>query len=885
MKAMGRWLRKLRILSQRERFGAELEEEMAFHREQKAREFEADGLSSKAARQKSMREFGNEGRLRDESRELVQFRWETLLQDCRFALRQLRKNPGFALTAVLMLALGIGASVAIFAFVDAALIKPLPYADPNRLVDVTGKTALFPRNNVSYPDYVDWKRLNKVFGSLEVYGVTGYLLRSGSGTVEVSGLRVSAGFFQTLGVTPVMGREFHAGEDEVGAAKTVMLSYSAWQRRFGGRRDVIGETVLLSGVAYTIIGVLPESFQFAGRGDMELWAALQPERGCELRRSCHDLFGVGRLKDGVSVATALADMNSIAKLLERQYPDSNRGQSANVVPLYESFVGYVRPILVTLLSGAGLLLLIAAVNVSSLLLVRSESRKKEIAVRGALGASRTRLAAQLFTEGLVLVAAGSLSGIALAAGAIRLLPRLISQKMLASTSFLAEANLNGRVLAFAAAVSLLAVVLFSLTPMLRLSSSGAGAEMRSGLAEGSRGSSGAIWRRFGANLVVLELAIAVVLLVGAGLLGKSFYRLLHVELNFDPEHLGVAEVEMPEAGYMKDEQMVRVHREIVQRVASLPGVESVGTTSVLPVNCNCNTDWIRLEGRPYNGVHNEVNEREVSADYLSTLKAKLIRGRFLTEGDDASKPMVAMINQSLAKKYFPGEDPIGRRIGDTELTAKSMRTIVGVVDDVKESSLDAEIWPAEYLPFNQNADRYFSLVVRTSEEPAAVLPEIDAAIRQIDPEIGTVGEMTMMQAIDESPTAYLHRSSAWLVGGFAGLALLLGVVGLYGVIAFSVSQRTREIGVRMALGAQRASVYRLVLAEAGWLTVLGVGTGLVCSVGAAMLIRGLLFGVRAWDMSTLCGVGGLLGLCAMLASYFPARRAASVNPVEALRAE
>jgi macrolide transport system ATP-binding/permease protein len=806
-------------------------------------------------------------------------------QDLRFAFRQFRKNPGFGLTAVLMLALGIGASVAIFAFVDAALIKPLPYADPNRLVDVSGSTANFPRNNLSYPDYVDWKGMNKVFSSLDVYGVTSYLLRSGPGTVPVEGLRVSAGFFRTLGVTPVIGRDFYAGEDKVGAPKTVMLSYSAWQRRFGGRRDVIGETVSLSGVVYTIIGVLPESFQFAGRADMELWAALQPERGCELRRSCHNLYGVARLKDGVSVATALADMTSIAKLLERQYPDSNRGMSASVIPLYEAFVGYIRPILLTLLGGAGLLLLIATVNVSSLLLVRSESRKREIAVRGALGASPARLATQLFTEGLVLVAAGSLLGLAAANGAIQLLQRLISQHMLASISYLAEANLNARVLTFAAAVAILSTALFSLVPILRLSSVGSGAEMRSGLAEGSRGSSGSIWRRFGANLVVLELAIAVVLLVGAGLLGKSFYRLLRVDLNFEPNHLAVVEVELPETGYTKDDEMIRVHREILQRIASLPGVESVGATTVLPVSCNCDTDWIRFEGRPYNGTHNEVNEREVSADYLATLKAKLMRGRFLTDGDDASKPMVVIINQALAKKYFRGEDPIGKRFGDTDLTPKSMRTIVGVVDDVKESSLDAEIWPAEYTSFNQNAERYFTVVVRTSHDEASVLPEIDAAVRKIDPGIGTVGEATMRQHIDDSPTAYLHRASAWLVGGFAALALLLGVVGLYGVIAYSVSQRTREIGVRMALGAQRTSVYQLILKEAGWLTVFGIAAGLACSVGAATLIRSLLFGVTAWDVSTLGAVAGLLGVCAMLASYFPARRAASVNPVEALRAE
>ncbi len=808
-----------------------------------------------------------------------------LMQDLRFTLRQLRKNPGFGLTAVLMLALGIGASVAIFAFVDAALIKPLPYVNSNRLMDVMESTVNFPRNNISYQDYVDWKRMNTVFSSLDVYSMTGYLLRSGSGTVPVEGTRVSSGFFRTLGVTPVQGRDFQAGEDKVGAAKTAIIPYSTWQERFGGRKDVIGQTASLSGVAYTIIGVLPANFQFAGRSDIEFWTALQPERGCDLRRSCHNLFGVARLLDGVSVPTALANMKSVAALLEREYPDSNRGQSASVIPLSEFFLGYIRPILLTLLGAAGLLLLIATVNVSSLLLVRSESRKREMAVRGALGASWARLARQLLTEGVVLVTAGTLLGLAVARGAIPLLKGLTPRQMLASTSYLAEAGLNGRVFAFAAVVAALSGMLFSLMPIVRLSSTASGAEMRSGLAEGSRGSSGAIWRRFGANLVVLELAIAMVLLVGAGLLGKSFYRLLHVDLNFQPDHLAVVQVELPEVGYARDEQMVQAHREILRQIAALPGVQSVGTTAVPPVSCNCDTDWIRFEGRPYNGAHNEVNEREVSEDYLATLQARLIRGRFFTGADDASKPKVAIINQALAKKYFPGEDPIGKRYGDTDLKPDSMRTIVGVVDDVKESALDSDIWPAEYLPFSQNTDRYFTVVARTSQDPAAILPAIDAAIRKIDPGIGTMDEATMLQRINESSTAYLHRSSAWLLGGFAALALLLGVVGLYGVIAYSVSQRTREIGVRMALGAQRYSVYQLILKEAGWLTLFGIAAGVGCSIGAATLIRSLLFGVTAWDASTLGAVAGVLAVCAMLASYFPARRAASVNPVEALRAE
>jgi predicted permease len=808
-----------------------------------------------------------------------------LMQDLRFAFRQFRKNPGFGLTAVLMLALGIGASVAIFAFVDAALIKPLPYANPKGLADVTETSSNFARNNISYPDYLDWKSMNKVFSSLDVYTGGGYLLRTASGSEPVPAARISAGFFRTLGVTPVLGRDFYAGEDQSKAPLTVLLTYSAWQRRFGGQKNVIGETISLSGVPATVVGVLPADFHFAPRGNAELWVPLQPNEGCEKRRSCHDLYAVGRLKDGVSIETARADIAAIALQLERQYPDSNRGQGGTAIPLYEAIVGNIRPILLALLGGAGLLLLIACVNVSSLLLVRSESRRREIAVRGALGASQARLGRQFFTEGLLLVILGAGVGLLLAKGAMQLLVGLIPKDMADFLPFLAGLSWNVRVLAFAATVSLLAAILFSLTPILRLSRVSAGAEMRSSLAEGGRGSAGTLWRRFGSGLVVLELAVATVLLAAAGLLGKSFYRLLHVELNFQSDHLATIQVQLPDAAYSKDAQVAAVQREILRQVAAIPGVKSAAIGNMLPGSGNGNTDWIRIEGKPYNGVHNEVNQRDTSVGYFETLQTRLLRGRFFNDGDDASKPLVIVINQALARKYFPGEDPIGRRIGDTELTPKSMRTIVGVVDDLRESSLDQEIWPAEYAPFNQSTDTYFGVVARTEQAPASVILAMDAAIRKIDPGIGTMVPLTMVQLINGSPTAYMHRSSAWLVGGFAVLALLLGVVGLYGVIAYSVSQRTREIGVRMALGAQRASVYQLILKEAGWLTLFGIAAGVACSVGAGTLIRSLLFGVTAWDVSTLGAVAAGLGTCAMLASYFPARRAASVNPVEALRAE
>jgi macrolide transport system ATP-binding/permease protein len=385
--------------------------------------------------------------------------------------------------------------------------------------------------------------------------------------------------------------------------------------------------------------------------------------------------------------------------------------------------------------------------------------------------------------------------------------------------------------------------------------------------------------------VVVELAIAVVLLFGAGLLGKSFYRLLHVDIGFQPDHLATVTLNLSDAKYSKDEQIVPVVKQILQRTGSLPGVQSVGLTTMLPVGANGNTNWIRVVGHPYNGEHNEVNERSVTPEFFSTLHAKLLRGRYFTEADDASKPPVIIINQKLASMYLPGEDPIGKKIGDNQLTAKSIAEIVGVVDDVKDGSLDTATWPAEYYPFNQGPDTYFSLVARTSQSEASVLPALVRAIREVDPGVGTMNPTTMRARINESPSAYLHRSSAWLVGGFAFLALLLGVVGLYGVISYSVTQRTREIGVRMALGAQRDSVLQLVMKEAGGLAATGIVVGLLCAVGVSSMMGALLFGVQAWDAATLAAVSVVLAVSSLLASYLPARRAATVDPMEALRYE
>ena len=880
---MALWLRKAGLLFSRGRFRRELEEEMAFHRAEAERDLVDGGMKAETARTAAARRFGNTTRLREQSEEVVGFRVETVGQDLKFAVRQLRKNPGFGVTAVLILALGMGVSTAIFSFVDAALVQPLPFERPNRLVDVDENALVFPRSNLSREDYEDWKRMNTTLSSLEVYTGTGFLLRMGATIEPIPAARVSDGFFRTLGVKPVLGRDFLPGEDQPGRAKIVLLSYGGWKKRFGGRADVIGQTVNLSGDAYTIVGVLPASASYAPRGgNRDFFAPLLDKNGCEKRRSCHNLDGVGRLRDGVTVEQARADFKRIAAQLEKQYPGSNKDQGAEVQPLKDFLVGDVRSIYLTLLAGAGLLLLIACMNVSSLVLVRAESRRREVAVRGALGASPARLARQFVTEAVLLAAVGCAGGLMVAVWTMTLLRGLVPKNTAAEAMpYLERVGLNLHTGLFALAVALGAAMLLAVAPMVRHG----GQKLADGLSEGGRTAAGRFWSRLGANLVVVELTVAVVLLAGAGLLGKSLYRLLHVENGFDATHLATLQVMAPDSRFGKAEQTAQLQREVIRRLSALPGAASVGVTTDLPIQCNCDTDWIRIVGKPFHGEHNEVLDREVSPGYLVTLKAKLLRGRLLTDEDTTVKPEPVVISESLARKYFPGEDPLGKKIANGDLAPDSMREIVGVIADVRESGLADESLPAEYVPIYQNSDNYFAVAVRTAGDEKALLPEMVRVIRAMDPELGVYGDVTMMEQIEDTQASMIHRAATWLVGGFAVMALVLGVVGLYGVVAFSVSQRTREIGVRMALGAQRRRVYGMVLRQAGWLTLIGVGAGLACSIGASLAMKKLLFHVAAWDVPTLALVAVALGGASLVASFLPARRAALVSPAEALRSE
>ena len=866
----------------RRRRANDFAEEIQAHLELEADELKDEGLNEEEAHRRAKIAFGNVAAAREQFRLRHRVLWlDNLIRDFRFALRQMARNPGFATTAILVLGLGMGVSVAIFAFVDAALLEPLPYANPSRLMSVNESNPRFPRWPLSYPDFFDWQRMNKSFSSLDAYGGTAYLLGTSSGAESVQAERVSGGFFRTLGVHPLLGRDFHTGEDRIGGPNVLLLSYSTWLNRFSGNRNVIGRTVDLDGTSFTVIGVLPRIFSFAPAGNAEFWVPINVLSPHEHSRDFFEFWGIGRLRDGVSISSALAEMKAISEHLHREYGLTKLDLTASVVPLSEVIVGDVRPILLTLLGGALLLLLIACVNVGSLVLVRTESRRREVAVRGALGASPARLVWQFVTEGLLLAALGTAVGVLASAGVMKLLTSLVPKDIAANMPFLKGIQLNVHTLIFAASIGLFAAAMTAATPVFRLSFQ----NVHEGLAEGDRGSANRFWRRLGANLVVVELVIAVVLMAGAGLLARSLYQLLHVPLGFDPNHLATVEVMIPGTTYRNNAQVAELYREVVRRAKGLSGVESAGMTSRLPVQCDCNTDAIQVVGRPARNQNEEVNERHVSPGYLPALGATLLRGRYFTEADDASKPGVAIINETLARKYFPNEDPIGQRISNTEGGNPTVWEIVGEIKDVHEDPLDVYTWPAEYFPFDQTPNGGFSLVLRTQQDPGALLPSVVRTLHQIDANISVSDEETMNAQIDATQAALLHRFSAWLIGGFAVAALLLGVVGLYGVIAYSVSRRTREIGVRIALGAQRSAVYALILRQAGWLTVIGLAIGLVCSIGTARLMRSMLFGVQTWDAMTLGCVAGLLAFASLAAAFLPARRAASVDPVEALRAE
>ncbi|HEY6305526.1 MAG TPA: ABC transporter permease [Candidatus Angelobacter sp.] len=808
---------------------------------------------------------------------------EAITQDLRFVLRSLRKSARFTVTALVTLTLGIAANIAIFTFVDAALIRPLPYRDASRLYEVyeTRKMEVFTQFEASYPDFNDWRTQNQVFDQLAGYQSDGVMMR-GAGTPQAVPVAVvTDNFFTTIGVQPASGRDFRPGEDLAAAPRYALISYAWWQKHFGGKQDAVGQTLTLDDAPTTIIGVLPADFHFAPVGDPDIWLTTHAEKDALLRRNMHWLNVVGRLRPEVSKETAAAAMNVVAERLEQQYPVSNHELRTAVVPLAEVIVGQIRPILLLLLSATALLLLIACANVANLLLARSVARSREMAIRTALGASRTRLIALMLTEGLALSFTGAILGLVLAHWIVKGFVAMIPAGFLDNMPYLKHMGLDGRVLLFTVALAAVTGVVFALAPALRASRT----DVQGALKEGARSSATGPWRRFASGLVVAEVAVAMVLLAGSGLLVKSLYRLLQVDPGFDHGNLLSMGVALPDARYPQPAQQLEAHRALLERIRALPGVLSVGSSNMLPVSSGGNTNLIRIIGQPSVAEGRETNSRTVDQYYFQTLKAQLLAGRWFSDEDNATAPQRVIVNKTFADLFLNGLDPLTQQVLLTFSPKEKPRQIIGVVRDVKEGPLDAPSRPALYFPMDANPRTYVNLVIRTAQKPEAAIEEIESAIHKIDPDAIAIQVETMDERIQRSPAAFLHRYPAWLAGTFAALALLLGSIGLYGLVAYSVSQRTQEIGIRMALGAGRGNVLKMILLEAVRLIIPGAICGVVVATGAAYLIRSMLFGVKVWDPTIFIVVTALLAVVTMLASFIPARQAMKVDPMVALRYE
>ncbi|MFP5264641.1 MAG: ABC transporter permease [Blastocatellia bacterium] len=809
---------------------------------------------------------------------------ETILQDLRHAGRMLFNKPGFAALAVIALALGIGANSAIFSVVNAVLLRSLPYDAPERLVMVWGTTPQADRASVSPADFLDYRERNDVFEQVAAFTAGGFTLTGAGDPEQIRGARVSADFFSVLGARPALGRAFRAEDDEPGAARVVVFSQKLWQRRFNSDEGIIGKNVILNGQGFTVVGIMPAEFQFTipgiFRSPAELWtpSALVKDNST---RGNHYLRVIGRLKLGVSLERAQAGLAAIAGQLQQEYPSTNMGMGVRLVGLHEQIVGNVRPALLILLGMVGFVLLIACANVANLLLARAASRHKEIAIRMALGATRARLARQLLTESMLLALTGGAFGILLALWGTDVLVSLSP----ANLPRVKEVGVDGYVLAFTLLISALTGVLFGLAPALQASKP----DLNEALKEGSRGSSENLGRGpLRRLLVIFEMAAALVLLIGAGLMVKSFLRLSEVNAGFDPRNVLAMTLSLPRAKYKEPRAQAAFFREAFERIEGLPGVESVGAINDLPLGGDRDSTAFAVEGRPAPppGERPSTEWRLVNPDYFKAMSIPVLRGRAFTEEDATDAPRVVVINDSFARRFFPNEDPVGRRI-ILDLTisnaAPVAREIVGVAGDVRDLGLDAEPGPEVYAPYLQEPVPYMAIMVKAKADPAALGPAVRGEVLAIDKDQPISSIQGMEQVIKDSVAG--RRFNMTLFAIFAAVALLLAAVGIYGVMAYSVTRRTHEIGIRMALGASSSDVLRLVLGQGMTLALIGMAAGLAASAALTRVMSSLLYEVSATDPLTFAVITLLLAGVALMACYIPARRAMKVDPMVALRYE
>jgi predicted permease len=816
----------------------------------------------------------------------------TLLQDLKYGLRMLGKNPGFTAVAVLTLALGIGANTAIFSVVNGVLLNPLPYPEPNQLVTLHESKPNFPTGSISYPNFLEWQKDNHTFSSMAVARGYGFTLTGAGEAERVRAEFVSSDFFHSLGVKPLIGRTFAPGEDGFGAAPIALISAGFWQRKFGSARDILGKALILDGRSYTIVGVIPASFDLLLKSfsPKEVYVPIGQwgHQGLKVREAGLGIHGIGRLKPGVTLQQARADMDGVTRNLAAAYPDADKGISAGILPLREDMVSDIQPILLVLLAAVGFVLLIACVNVANLLLARSAGRRREFAVRVALGASPRHIIRQLLTESVLLALAGGGLGTVLAAcgtqAALKVLPATLPRA--------AEIGIDAHVLIFTVAASVLAGILFGLAPALKISKP----NLQETLKEAGRGTSGAHYRTQGV-FVVIEMATALVLLIGAGLMTRTLTRLWGVNPGFDPNNVLTFGLSLPPAMKKASPDAIRAaFREFDAKLGSTPGVQAVSLSwGAIPMYTE-DDEQFWIEGQPKPPSPNDMNwalEYTVEPDYLQVMRIPLKRGRFFIPQDNEHSPAVAVIDDVCARKYFPNENPIGKHI-HLHNNGDQPAEIVGVVGHVKQWGLDSDdtqsLRAQLYHSFMQLDDGAMALsvpgtgvLVRSEGTADALFASIRHTNQMMNNEQAIYGPQTMDEVIAGSLAT--RQFSMILLASFALVALVLASVGIYGVLAYLVGQRTHEIGIRMALGAGRYDVLRLVVGQGAMMALLGVALGLAAAMGLTRLMSDMLYGVSATDPLTFIAVAILLIFVALAACYIPARRATKVDPMVALRYE
>jgi putative ABC transport system permease protein len=869
----------------RRRADSDFSAEIRAHIALEADRLRAEGLSPSDAEAAARRAFGNptaaEERFYESGRWLW---WDQATRDADYALRMLRRSPAFTVAAVLTLALGIGANTAIFSVIDAALLRPLPYPQPDRIVTLYGLDSTGVNGILSPATFLDFRRQSRAFDFLAGFRDYPFNLTGQDRPERIEGAVVTPDFFGVLGVAAQVGRTLTLELDKPGAARTVVLSYSLWQRRYGGSADVLGRQILLDGEPRTVVGVMPAYFQYPP--ESELWTAarfavpeniLRPDLDQSNIRDSHYFETIGRLRPGVAVEQAQAEAGMIARRLKQQYGSDEEASGAALVTLHDDLIGPARPALMILLGAVGLLLLIACANIANILLARGAARQKEIAVRAALGAGRARLVRQFLTESILLAAAGGGLGIALAYAALRPLHALLPEDILAHAAL----SLDSQVLFFTTLVSLASGILFGLFPALHLS----GAALDGVLKEGGRGSSGGVRaHRTRSVLVATEVALAAVLLVGAGLLIRSFSRLLAVSEGFRAERVLSLRLSLPEARYPGASDRARFVERAIDSIASLPGVASAAVVSRLPLNPGNSTRSVDIKGRTSTQDDPAPDYLVISPGYFPSMGIRLLGGRAFTERDDASAPPVVIVSQSMARTFWPGRNPVGEfvTVGGCGKENEWCQ-VVGAVEDVHQHNLDQPPRPAVYVPYARDPWPFMAFVVRTGTDPASAASAVESAIHSVDSDQPLYGVRTMDEVVAASRSP--RRVRMLLLSLFAALALALACVGIYGVMAYLVAERTHEIGIRMALGADRRDVLSLIVGQGLKLAGAGVAAGLLLAAGLSRFLSTVLYGVGTTDALTFAGVAALLIALAAAATYLPAWRATRVDPVTSLRTQ